>query len=85
MTTAREQADVAVSEKMHWMGSSVTDSPHWRMIGGDTPKSAADAASDVWEPLLREAYTQIERSTPRPGEQCDQDRILKKIKEALGV
>lgn len=47
MTTAREQAREAARKHVYDV----------MQHGGYTgPEPAADAASDVWEPLLREAY-----------------------------
>lgn len=44
----------------------------------------ADAVSDVWEPLLGEAYTALERSTPRSGDRDWYVSLLGRLREALG-
>lgn len=86
MTTAREQAREAAKKHVYDV----------MQHGGYTgPEPAADAASDVWEPLLREAVALIEKgsfSHTHPTGRRDGHRsvgdwrtdFVARAKEALG-
>jgi len=71
VTTAREQAREAV----------ITTTKNY--LVPVRCQSAADAASDVWEPLLREALDFIENLDMGLGWD-NQDRLVAKFKESLG-
>lgn len=48
-------------------------------------REQADVVSDVWDPLLREAYTALERSMPREGDSDWHQGVLRRLREALAL
>ena len=71
MTTARERAQRAATK-------AVLDKPYEQ---GNHDLIAADAASDVWEPIVRDLLEGIEPYG------LDEDRVLaaaKRVRKALG-
>lgn len=76
MTTAREQARERAEKAIHTTGFEHPDH-----------RVAADAASDVWQRLLDEAYYFVKngRHNGRCGNiVCQRCHMVRKIKEALG-
>ena len=76
MTTAREQAEDAVEKVLNRYETT-----------GFTTAEVADTASDVWEPLLKEAMAKLDTGN-HDGHYaehgCETCRTVLKLKEALG-
>lgn len=76
MTTAREQTRKAVSA--HWHGSSLTRHP----------QQMADAASDVWEPIVKDLLRVVHLLCTKDEFTEEEDDLLDdtyaRAKEALG-
>lgn len=80
MTTAREQArEAARAARPYEPG--FYDTPSLPFLDADQSDKMADAASDVWEPLVEELLTALKK-----GIEADEDRYfaaIERAKEAL--
>lgn len=80
----REEAKKA-AENVPWGFSGMHDEDGNELKTSPTREDIAEAVSDIWEPLLREAHDMLCGTTPGPwGEDWPIRILVQKLKEALG-